>query len=58
MTDPNPGPTLADLVVKPCEDCGDPEAEHVPCPYAQDIRGDDTLHWLCSYCQNERAMDI
>lgn len=41
-----------------CESCGSKEASFGPCPYAQDIHGDDTPHWLCSDCRRERAADI
>jgi len=40
-----------------CVDCKGP-GEVMPCPYAQDIHGDDTLTVLCVACANSRAEDI
>ena len=47
-----------DQTVQPCEDCGSPEATHIPCPYAQDLHGDETLHWLCEDCGHNRGMEL
>ena len=44
--------------VKPCEDCGRLRAIFQPCPYAEEINDNKTMHWLCGSCANERAMDI
>jgi hypothetical protein len=41
-----------------CEDCGCLETAHIPCPYAQDLHGDETLHWLCEDCAEDRGMEL
>ncbi len=43
---------------EPCEDCGATDAEWVTCPFAFDIYGEESWHWLCHDCEYERAMDI
>lgn len=41
-----------------CRSCGGQSARLAPCPYAQEINGDDRPVWLCADCRHERAMDI
>lgn len=43
-----------------CEDCGisDDRVITAPCPYAQDIYGDETPRDLCGTCHDARAEDI
>ena len=42
-----------------CKDCGTTERiAWGPCPYAYDIGGDDTPHWICDHCRAEAAADI
>jgi len=43
---------------KVCVQCGHDDAVFQPCPYAQDIHGDDTKIWLCDDCANSNAQDI
>ena len=43
---------------EPCEDCGGTGAKYIPCPYAQDLHGDETLHWLCEACAHDRSMEL
>jgi len=40
-----------------CEDCGQRGTKRV-CPYAAELRGDDTLHVLCDDCYYRRAQEI
>ena len=49
---------LDDCVCEDCEDCGSVEATYRPCPFAFDLFGNDTKHWLCTDCANERAADV
>lgn len=52
--DPAPDPDVG-----ACEDCGTTEGVILgPCPYAQDVHGDDTEHALCGRCSDNRADDI
>jgi len=46
------------LLSKPCERCGNPNAEYTEDPYAADMYGDYTKHWLCASCIDESAMEI
>lgn len=39
-------------------DCGAPASEPEPCPFAEDIRGDDTPCDCCDDCRHQCAMDI
>ena len=43
-----------------CEYCGyvGEDVEKSIDPYASEISGDDTLHWLCPHCIEESAADI
>ena len=42
-----------------CEDCGTTEdLTFEPCPFAEDVHGDDTKVWLCEQCSNDRAWEI
>ena len=41
-----------------CVDCGEVDARFAPCPYAQEIHGNDGDVWLCDECRHERAQDI
>lgn len=43
---------------QPCEGCGDVNATFGPDPYQEDVEGDDTPHWLCESCRDQRADDI
>lgn len=42
----------------PCEDCGGGGATFAPCPYREEIYGDDTEVWLCDSCREQNALDI
>ncbi len=55
----NDTPRIYSVPSESCERCGTKEGiEHIPCPYDHDVHGDDTLHWLCDNCADERARDI
>lgn len=42
-----------------CENCGNwDDVEFMPDPYASEIGGDYTMHWLCQSCAESSAMDI
>lgn len=41
-----------------CEECGDEGAEWTTDPFAHEIHGDETMHWLCRECQHNSAMEI
>lgn len=51
---------LADDAKPPCEQCGKTgdSVRYIVDPFASDIYGDDTLHWLCEDCEYQNAMDI
>ncbi len=41
-----------------CEGCNTTtDVEFAPCPYAQDIHGDEDCVWLCEDCRHQRAQE-